>query len=136
MIKLATLVCKYEGCNLIYQNPVDLPCGRSLCRQHLDNFDDKFECYFCGKEHQIPEDGFLINKTMNEMIDNHFDLDPLRKRVKESFENLNESFKDYQDINSDSYIHSYFFEIRNKVDLHREELIAIIMRSYGRNFYE
>ena len=51
------LVCEYEGCNMIYENPVTLLCGNSLCRQHLDNKHDdneKFQCPFCLNEHQIP----------------------------------------------------------------------------------
>ena len=117
-MNLDALVCEYDGCKMIFENPVTLPCGRSLCRQHLDKFDEKFNCYFCDKEHQIPS----TNVSMTKMIDYCIQFDPLRKKIKDSFDNLNESIKEYEDIESDVYIHSYFFEIRNKVDLHREEL--------------
>ena len=117
-MSLEAFVCEYEGCNLIYENPVTLLCGSSLCQQHLEKFDDKFQCPFCFEEHQKPS----ISKAITKMIDYNIQLDPMRKKVKESFENLDETIKNYEDIQSDNYIDSYFFEIRNKVDLHREEL--------------
>ena len=117
-----TFVCEYDGCNLIYENPATLPCGSSLCQQHLDKFDTKFTCTFCFKEHQKPEDGFASSKAMIEMINYYNQTNEMRKKVKESFDNLDESIKNYQDIKSDVYIDGYFYEIRNKVNLHREEL--------------
>ena len=122
-MNLEALVCEYEGCNLIYEHPVTLPCGSSLCKQHLEKFKkNKFKCFFCSVTHHIPEDGFSLNKAMTKMIDSHFKLDPLRKKVTESFENLTDSIKKYEDIEPEVYIDGYFYEIRNKVDLHREEL--------------
>ncbi len=58
-MNLEALVCEYEGCNLIYENPVTLTCGNSLCLQHLEKFDEKLKCPFCFDEHQVPP----INKV-------------------------------------------------------------------------
>ena len=41
-MNLSAFVCEYEGCNLIYENPVALSCGNLLCQHHLEKFDDKF----------------------------------------------------------------------------------------------
>ena len=121
-INLTAFVCEYEGCNLIYENPITLPCGNSMCQQHLENYEKKFKCPFCTDEHQTPNMGFFTNKSMIKMINSHIQLDPLRKKISESFDNLNESIKQYNETCSDNYIDSYFYEIRNKVDLHREVL--------------
>jgi hypothetical protein len=127
MIESSTLVCKYENCNLIYEDPVALPCGNSLCKKHLYKQVKAFKCYFCQNEHEIPEIGFTINETMIKMIDSHFnETNPLRKMIKETFNILNESIGNYEKIDQDVYIYDYFAEIRNKVDLHREELIKEI----------
>ena len=121
------IVCEFKDCNLIYEDPVALPCGNSLCQHHLKTFDDKFVCYFCNNEHQ---NEFNVNKAMVKMINNHFQLDPLRKKIKESFYNLSQTIQEYDSIDRDSHIYDYFQELRNKVDLHREELIKeIIERS-------
>ena len=50
-----------KNCHLIYENPITLQCKNSLCKQHLDQFDDKFECFFCKIEHLVCEDWFNIN---------------------------------------------------------------------------
>ena len=54
----------------------------------------------------------MINKILN----------PLRKKIKLSFEELSESIDDYEKIDPEGFVYDYFGEIRNKVDLHREEL--------------
>ena len=95
-----TFVCEYDGCNLIYENPVALPCGSSLCKNHLDIDEEKFKCPFCFEEHPIPS----IKKAIIKMIDHNIKLDPMRTKVKESFENLDETIKNYEDIQSDNYI--------------------------------
>ena len=117
-----SLICELDCCKLILENPVTLLCGNTLCKAHLEKFKDKFICYFCKKEHQVPEDGFVINKTTNKIINDYFRLNPLRKKIKESFEELSESIEEYEKIEPDGYVFDYFSDKRNKVDLHREEL--------------
>ena len=117
------LICEYNQCKLILENPIVLPCGYSLCQKHLEQFEQNFKCCFCTKQHQIPEDGFSISKTIDSMINSYFELNPLKKEIIESFLRLSESIKEYEDINPNVYIYDYFAQIRNVVDLHREELI-------------
>jgi hypothetical protein len=129
-MNFTTSKCQYEDCGLILENPVTLLCGNNLCLKHLEGLETKFKCFFCPKQHTVPEDGFCVNKTIEQMIENFYQSDPLRKKIKEAFDSLNETFKDYKCIDPDVYIYDYFAEIRNKVDLHKEELIKeIIERS-------
>ena len=116
------LVCDYDCCKMILESPVTLPCGNTLCKEHLDKFYEKFTCFLCNEEHQIPKNGFVINKTTNKIINNYINLNPLRKKIKASFEHLSQSIDDYEKVDPDSFVYDYFAEIRNKVDLHREEL--------------
>ena len=116
------LVCQYDDCKLIIENPVTLPCGNSLCKEHLEKFNEKFMCYFCNEEHQIPTNGFVTNIMITNIINNLINMNPLRKNIKESFEKLSESIDDYIKIDPNVYVFDYYGEIRNRVDLHREEL--------------
>ena len=122
MMNLEDFICEYDCCKLILEDPVTLPCGNTLCLEHLNKFNDKFICYFCKGEHQIPVNGFLINKKITKMIENHFNFNTLRNKIKTSFEELSESIEEYENINPGCFVFDYFADIRNKVDLHREEL--------------
>ena len=64
------IICKCKNCNLIFENPITLPCGNTLCHSHLNDFNQKFICCFCHKEHLIPEDDFCVNKSILNIIDN------------------------------------------------------------------
>ena len=125
------IVCQFDGCKLILQNPVALPCGDSLCQHHLETMaNDQFECCFCNRIHKIPEDGFSINKTINQLVENYFEMDPLRKQIKESLNKLNEIIYEHEKLDPEGYIFDHIGEIVNRVDLHREELIKEINEKY------
>jgi aspartate 1-decarboxylase len=134
MIEPSPFVCEHEDCNLIYQDPITLPCGNTLCKIHLDKQNKTFKCYFCRDEHEIPENGFAVSKTILNMIEYYYDTNllthnktnKLRKRIKETFKILDDSIKDYEKLDPEVYIYDYFAELRNKVDLHREELFKEI----------
>ena len=118
-------------CKMILDKPVSLPCGHTLCYHHLENTNEyKVSCMFCFEEHQIPKNGFQISEKLSFMIDFYIELNPLRKQIKETFNKLNDLIRDYEKINSDSFVYDYFAEIFNKVDLHREELLKEINERY------
>ena len=59
------LICEYDCCKLILEMPITLPCGSTLCLNHLKELNDRFACYFCKEEHLKPSNGFFVNKTIN-----------------------------------------------------------------------
>jgi WD40 repeat protein len=120
------LICEYKDCCLILENPITLSCGFTLCQKHLEKFSDNFECFFCDKVHQMPNEGFGVNRSLNKIIDAYFENDPLKQKIRKSFENLSESIDNYLSIIPDAYVYDYFEKIRNKLDLHREELFKEI----------
>ena len=123
-MKVTDLICKHSDCKLIYENPVLLPCGGTLCQHHLDDFDNllKFKCFFCNGEHELTNYDYNQNEKIINMIQSYFDLNPLRKEIKDTFNYLNQKLIEYEQFSSDGYIYDYFEDVRNKVDLHREEL--------------
>ena len=122
-----SLKCQFNECGSILEKPVALPCGHTLCLEHLNANETKFKCFLCNEEHLIPKNGFRVNKTIEQIVERYHQSDPMRKRIKASFDELNESFKEYEDIDLDVYVYDYFADIRNKVDLHRDELIKVIV---------
>ena len=107
---LTELKCKHEDCGLILENPVTLLCGNTLCRQHLDEFETKFKCPFCHKQHSVPEEGFF-NEEIERNIEKFYQSDPLRKEAKESFNKLNDIIYDYDEIDPESYVFDYIGDI-------------------------
>ena len=125
-MKVEALVCQFEECKMILQNPITLPCGESLCLKHLESFNDQFKCFLCDEEHQMPKNGFKINKTINLLLENYFESNPLRNEIRESFNRLNQLICDYETLDPEGYIFDYIRELINRVDLHREELLKEI----------
>jgi len=63
-----------EQCNQLLVDPVALPCGYSVCKRHLDEQLEsspkkiKLDCELCDKKHFIPEDGFAINRRIQNAL--------------------------------------------------------------------
>ncbi len=107
------LKCRFGECGLILENPVRLLCGNNVCREHLDEFDTKFKCPFCHKQHSIPQGGFYVNEKIELKIQTIYQSDPLRKEAKESYNKLNEIINNYEKINDpDGYISNYITKDR------------------------
>ena len=118
--------CEFKDCKSIYENPITLPCGNSICSKHLDQYDQKFVCQFCQDEHVIPKQGFAINKSIMKTIDSFYESNPIRTKIKDSYESYYRSIEECKEIDPDSFVSDYFSKIRNQADLHREELIKEI----------
>jgi WD40 repeat protein len=119
-------VCEYKGCKLYYENPVTLPCGSTICKEHLPVFVEKFMCVVCDNEHQIPEGGLVINKAFEKIIKTCLHLNSIQKDALNSFNQLNLILDELESLDSNEFIYDYFAKIRNQVDFHRENLVKKI----------
>lgn len=119
-------ICDLSDCNLYLENPITLPCGSTICQEHLNKLKDKFLCSICKEDHLIPENGFQINRTLLKMINAGVHLNETQKNITESFQNLQSVVRKYDLIDSETLIYDNFYRLRNKVDLHREHLIEEI----------
>ena len=64
MLKLKSqLTCSY--CSKIFNDPIDLPCDESICREHLSERDvrkvNKIKCKKCNEEYQVKDNEFKSN---------------------------------------------------------------------------
>ena len=52
-------VCPLNSCQLYLEKPITLPCGFTICQNHIENFKNsnfnEFECVLCYEKHTIPE---------------------------------------------------------------------------------
>jgi hypothetical protein len=123
-----------EQCNQLLVDPVALPCGNSLCKRHLDDLLEntptemnKFECELCEKKHSIPEDGFAINKRIQNALNIKLSTLKLNPVYEECKTEINEAKMNIQmienlDKDPENFIFEYFEKLKRQVDLRREKL--------------
>ncbi len=125
------LKCKI--CTAIFDSPILLPCGETVCKKHLNQVDlfeivdDRFECLFCGEEHKIPSNGFPYNKALEQLVQYNLDqieLGDAYKGAKISFENFNLKIETLEKIKIDpgGYINEHFSDIMDEIDARRIKL--------------
>jgi hypothetical protein len=54
-------------CSFIIQNPVILPCGKSICQKHVTK--NIVHCRSCNEIHPVPENGFSFNQAIQLLLD-------------------------------------------------------------------
>ena len=121
----AILTCKV--CHMYYTNPVLLPCGKSICRHHIndeignDLNKKEYKCELCRMRHDIPENGFLINGEMIDLLNLNDHSDEKTKDAFILIDELDHVRKQLELVNDpDNFVHDYVSDIRNKLDLRRE----------------
>jgi hypothetical protein len=125
------LTCKI--CQKYYLNPILLPCRNNICEEHInkqtkDINAQSYKCELCSQDHEIPENGFIVNEPFIEMMNTNVHLDEITiaaKRLVDHLENSNKKI-DLIEKDPEDFIYSYFSNEKNKVDLKRETLFAKI----------
>jgi hypothetical protein len=123
--------CDFFGCKKYLINPITLPCGQTVCKEHLNDSLEKIKCPFCDYDHMKPKEGFQVNIKMNSLINKNFHLTGQHKQVKEMFDELEieiDDFKKTSFSHKKKDIEKVFSTIRGKVVLHRDQMIEVIQK--------
>ena len=123
------LTCKY--CNQVYNEPITLPCGHSLCKQHIQDLlsiddIDTFFWPFCNE--QISNQTFKVNETIQGLLDieaHKFTIDPKCTRV---FTDFKTEIRNLETIlnEPENFIYEEINKLKRQVDLDREKAKADI----------
>jgi ubiquitin len=54
-------------CSEILEQPIRLPCGKYICKAHENEWERR-ECILCSPTHSIPENGWEIDKKVQDMV--------------------------------------------------------------------
>jgi hypothetical protein len=116
-----------DKCNKLLIDPVPTICGFTVCKSHLDQFIDSFQCDLCHCEHTVPKDGFEVSGRLQDAMStqlNTLELMPVHDECKKVIEEAQKDVADIESIDKDpeNYIYEYFEDIKRKVDLRREVL--------------
>jgi hypothetical protein len=121
-------ICKYPNCTYYYSNPVILPCCNStICQNHTDIMDNiknsEYKCAICGLASKKPKSGFTVNNSLTDLMKLGLHLSDPHKELIEQLNKIISIKDELALVDSELYVYNYFYEIRNQVDLHREESI-------------
>lgn len=133
------LICKL--CNQIYDDPIILPCYKTVCSKHvsIEARNHVFKCLLCNKEHSIFSDGLCKNEELQYLIsinDEYIKLESIlgknNVKAKEMCTELEEKIKKTILYSRDPslYIYDYFSKLKAEIDLKREECVKMINDNY------
>ncbi len=125
-------ICSSKSCNKYLEEPVTLPCGFTICQEHIksndDNSDNKnytFECVVCKNQHTVSK--FLaINKTVSDLIESDVQLSQEQKELKANITKIEAILYDHLKECPEVYIFDYFSNLKNKIDSQRKKSIQSI----------
>ena len=133
-------VCSSKECQKYLENPVTLPCGFTVCKEHVkqvekgdkDSCNDElesplfdFDCDICNIKHLLPK-MLPINQMVSELILNDVHLSQEQKELKAHITKLEVLLSSHEKSNPEEFIFDYFGSLRNQIDLHREKSIETI----------
>ena len=134
-------------CNCIFEDPVFLPCSKSICFKHVEeiksryNNSEQITCFFCSELHQIPRTGFPKNIDVAKLIEHDYhriDYGLTHKSATQLCETLEMNIYDYETLwkEPETYINDYFRKLINQIDLRREECKLSIEKCHEQRLEE
>ena len=125
--KRSIFICYRKGCRKYLKDPINLPCSHIVCREHVNIQDITFKCSTCYREFDVPDEGFKTNVMLNDIILKNQHLTGLHKKVTQQFNKLEKAIENFNEEHlgdPQRFIYEYYAEIINKIDVHRELLLA------------
>lgn len=118
------ITCKFCLNRLI--DPVVLPCGETICGEHANPDQSYIKCQLCQTLHEIPDEGFVRNKSVARSLEMGIDralYGKVYSGALESINRLKSSIEAYNEIknNKEMFIFDYFAHLKNKIDLFCEQ---------------
>jgi hypothetical protein len=128
--KKSQLTC--SNCARIFKDPIDLPCGDSICREHLKEKDtlkdNRIKCKKCNGEFGVKNNDFKSNNELKKLLESHSYFSEDEMSLKQELEQSIRTFFEFYDefaqnrTQLDSDVYNHFQEMRFQVDEHRERL--------------
>jgi hypothetical protein len=60
-------------CQHVFDSPVILPCGESICEKHVQAETCEYTCVACKQVHLIPPSGFTNNKALTNILNSNIE---------------------------------------------------------------
>ena len=135
------VVCKFTGCNQVFNDPRFLPCGHRTCAAHIEvmilksdgTSSDRrmmIKCHFCQRIHKLPDDGdefprdTLIPMLLNIKHCSEHDA------AKKSFNDVAQLLRSLTKFNEEDYVKGYFERVEADILLEKEVNIQKLIAHY------
>ena len=128
------IICKL--CHETLEDPIILPCGKTICSKHLDNETNNFICNLCDNLHNKAVDKFPVNEIANELVqicDDYVDLNLVDlgadyNCAKDQCKQLNALINESELLTTDPafYINDYFSRLDFRLQPPPQKLIFFI----------
>ena len=129
MVNFSKLDLLCQICNNVLKDPVNLPCQCTICHAHLKTAKDGLiSCETCGEEFVVRNIECKVNKLAKKALDAEDHLSPEEKELKRVINKMLLEFQQLRDqLNQEQNkfelkSHDHFAEIKNKIDIQREQL--------------
>ena len=94
----SNLTCVF--CSKILKDPVELPCGDFICKEHLNDIQKKnnIQCLVCLGEFKVKNEEFRSVKLIQKLLENKVYLSDNEKILKQQIE---KSIRDFYQLYDD-----------------------------------
>jgi hypothetical protein len=86
--KKSQLTCSF--CSRIFKDPIDLPCGDTICHEHVKERvvvkQNKIKCKQCNGEFQVKDNGFKSSKAYQKLVESQSHLSDEEISLKQDLE--------------------------------------------------
>ena len=136
------LVCKFDGCNQVYNDPRFLPCGNRTCAAHVDkmmvnsNYDINFDarkmikCHFCEEMHSFPKNakGFPVDENIPLLLNINYGKE--HSAAKKCFSEVTQLIDKLTNIDKEGFVIDYFERVEADIELEKEVNVQKLLAFY------
>ena len=137
------LVCKYAGCNRVYNDPRILPCGKRTCAAHIgkmlvtsdaginSNSERRMiKCHFCEEIHSFPENSqeFLVDENIPLLLSIEYGKE--HSAAKKSFNEVTQLIDKLNNIDQEGFVIDYFERVAADIAQEKEVNVQKLVSYY------
>ena len=134
------VVCKYVGCNQVYNDARILPCGKRTCAAHIDemviesdNMDSNgrmIKCRLCDGLHSFPEydKEFPVDEYIPQLLSMRYSSE--HDATKKSFNDVTQLLAKMLKFNEEDYAIDYFQQVETDIMLEKDANMQKLVAHY------